>query len=86
MERQTYRLRRLRDAGRAFPVLALLLWLVPLLWGMPGTDMRASSVLVYLFGTWAAVVVGAAILIGAQAAAERREAAAGRDGDAGGSG
>ncbi|WP_375258484.1 hypothetical protein [Citreimonas sp.] len=76
VERQTYRLRRLRDAARALPVLALMLWLVPILWSMPGEAVSASGALIYLFGTWAALGLSAGLLIWAIERAERRARAA----------
>lgn len=74
VERQTYRLRRVRDAARAWPVLGLLLWCVPLLWSIPGTTVPASSVLIYIFLSWSVLGVGAAALLWALGRAEQRAA------------
>jgi hypothetical protein len=65
VERQTYRRRRLADSARALPVLGLLLWLVPLLWGLSGEAPRTSAALIYLFGVWIALILGAAAIIAA---------------------
>lgn len=65
VERQTYRRRRLADSARALPVLGLLLWLLPLLWGLSGEAPRTSMALIYLFGVWIGLIAGAALLIAA---------------------
>lgn len=75
--RPTYRRRRLLDAIRALPVLGLLLWLIPLLWSVPDTPMPASRALIYLFGVWAGLILGAVALIFALRRAEIREDRAG---------
>lgn len=62
VERQTYRRRRLVDAGRALPVLGLVLWFLPLLWLNGAEPMRASQALVYLFGIWIALPLAAMAL------------------------
>lgn len=74
VERRTYRLRRLQDAMRAIPVLALMLFSLPLLWGIPGAAVSASSVLVFLFGTWLGLSLAAAGLGWALVRAEARAA------------
>ncbi len=60
LERRSYRRRRLVDAARLLPVLGLLLWLVPLLWGIGGRDVSASGAGLYIFGVWAGLIVLAA--------------------------
>ena len=56
-EKRTYRLRRLMDAARLAPVLALLLWLLPLFWPQSGDARISSSVaLIYIFAVWVAVI------------------------------
>lgn len=52
VERHTYRRRRLMDAGRALPLLGLVLWFLPLLWLSGSRPVPASQALVYLFGVW----------------------------------
>ncbi len=61
LERQNYRRRRFNDMARLLPVLGLLLFLVPLLGGRGG-NAQISTLLVYLFGVWALLIVFAAIL------------------------
>jgi hypothetical protein len=55
--KRAYRLRRLMDAARLAPLLALMLWLLPLFWPQSG-DGRISSAtaLIYIFGVWAGVI------------------------------
>lgn len=57
-EKRTYRTRRLMDAARLAPILALFLWVVPLFWPQSG-DARISSstALIYIFAVWVAVIV-----------------------------
>lgn len=64
LERETYRMRRLLDAGRVLPVLGIALWLVPLLWlGAPGDGVPMSVALIYVFGVWALLIL-CALLFG----------------------
>lgn len=60
LERTSYRRRRLTDAVRLIPVLGVFLWALPLMWARGGTS--SSAALLYLFGVWAALVLGAALL------------------------
>ena len=57
LERRSYRLRRMMDAVRLLPLLGLGLWMVPLLWPVPGgagtAEMPMSTALRYLFVVWA---------------------------------
>ncbi|MCR8550281.1 hypothetical protein M4578_20865 [Salipiger sp. P9] len=77
LERQSYRRRRVIDAARVLPLIGLMLWLIPLLWREDGAAaVRSSSAIVYLFGVWAFLVLGAVIL-------STRLAAQGRDGGEG---
>ncbi len=80
VERQTYRLRRFQDAVRALPVLALLMWCVPLLWGVPGAVITASSVLIYVFLSWFLLSAFCGVLLWVLARAEARIAAEGPSG------
>lgn len=74
LERQSYRRRRAVDAARVLPLIGLLLWLVPLLWAEEGdAAVRSSSAIIYLFGVWGLLVLGAVRL-------SSRLAAQGRDG------
>jgi hypothetical protein len=59
VERHTYRRRRLVDAGRALPVLGMVLWFLPLLWLNGARPVPASQALVYLFGVWIALPLAA---------------------------
>ncbi len=69
LERKGYRNRRLMDAVRLLPILGLGLWMVPLMWRLPGTDdgQETTSIgdaLIYIFGIWALLVLGAFLLWG----------------------
>ena len=58
LERRGYRRRRLLDAARILPVLGVLLFLVPLLWGGTGAGAtRTSQAMIYVFVVWAGLVV-----------------------------
>jgi len=72
--RDSYRVRRWRDAARMLPVLGLVLWLLPLLWPAGQTGNR--TILIYIFGVWIVLIL-AALLI-----APRAQADAGEDADA----
>lgn len=71
LERHGYRRRRLADALRLLPVLGALLWLLPLLWDLEGAGTHGASTLLYLFGTWAALVVACAALVSRLEAMDR---------------
>lgn len=58
--RESYRVRRWRDAARMLPVLGLVLWLVPLLWP-PGTTGNAM-ILIHVFAVWAFLVAAARVI------------------------
>ncbi len=67
LARGRYRQRRLRDGMLLMPVLAGVLFAVPLLWprGEIGTELQAtanSAALLYLFTVWAGLIVLGAIL------------------------
>lgn len=65
LERQGYRRRRLSDAARVLPVIGAGLLLVPVLW--PGVrettegvePVRTSQAILYIFGSWALLIVAA---------------------------
>ena len=62
LERRSYRQRRLRDAAQLLPLLGLILWVLPLLFGADGTPAPTSRTLLYIFGVWVGLVVAAAAL------------------------
>ncbi|MCG6901894.1 MAG: hypothetical protein LJE68_04360 [Rhodobacter sp.] len=58
LERRSYRRRRLMDAARLLPVLGMLLFLVPLLWGSGEDETAATSHgLIYIFAIWALLIM-----------------------------
>lgn len=60
---QNYRQRRLRDAARLLPVLAVFLIFLPMLWGGQSSDLRQTGPdVIYLFVVWFALIIAAAIL------------------------
>ncbi|MCA0845665.1 hypothetical protein [Salipiger thiooxidans] len=62
LERQSYRRRRVNDAARVLPFIGTLLWVIPLLWPENGAAVRSSSAIIYLFGVWGLLVLGAGLL------------------------
>ena len=77
LERASFRRRRLGDAARVLPVLALLAILLPVWWLPGGVSLAFGAV--WLFGTWA-VLIGLVWalhggLLRADAATRRAEAA-----------
>lgn len=69
LERRGYRRRRLMDAVRLLPFLGLGLWMVPLMWRLPGaaSEAEATSIgdaLIYIFGVWGMLVLVALLLWG----------------------
>lgn len=63
LARRSYRFRRLMDAVRLLPFLALAFWMVPLMWSVPG-DPSASALAVptshavrYIFGVWLGMIL-----------------------------
>ncbi len=62
LARTTYRQRRLRDALRMLPILGVVLWLTPLLWGADETgSSRTGSAFVFVFTVWVLLIVLSAI-------------------------
>jgi len=60
---QGYRQRRLRDAARLLPILAVFLIILPMLWGEEASDLRrTSSDGIYLFAVWLILIIIAALL------------------------
>ena len=46
------------DAARAAPVLALILWLIPLIWPQSGDHtVSSATALIYIFFVWAGVIL-----------------------------
>ncbi|MXQ06764.1 hypothetical protein GQ651_02780 [Alphaproteobacteria bacterium GH1-50] len=59
LARQSYRRRRLGDAARVLPILGAVLLLLPILWA---DTARTSGGLVYIFATWAILIVIVAVV------------------------
>lgn len=59
LERESYRRRRIGDAGRLLPVMGLVLMMVPALWA---SEHRTAEVGVYIFTVWAFLIVLVAVL------------------------
>lgn len=62
LERSSYRRRRMIDALRLLPLLGLLLWMLPLIWPVPGEGqsegaISTSAALRYLFAVWITMVI-----------------------------
>lgn len=75
LERQTYRRRRMMDAARVLPFLGLMLWLIPLLWEERGFGaVPSSSAIIYLFGVWALLVIGAVLVAAGLRIGDRQRA------------
>lgn len=72
LERETYRRRRLMDAGRILPVVGFVALLLPVLWTRSGR-MGTAGEMVYIFALWPLLVLAAAALSGPLRAALRRE-------------
>ena len=65
LEPRSYRMRRMLDAARLWPLLGLALWMVPLMWPRPESaadPMPMSAALSYLFGVWAVLILGSWLL------------------------
>lgn len=77
LERSSYRRRRLGDAARVLPVLALVLILVPVWWVPEAVSLTAGAI--WLFGLWAMLIVLTAALHIALSAADRKAWARGED-------
>jgi lipopolysaccharide export LptBFGC system permease protein LptF len=57
LERRSYRQRRQRDAARMLPVLGIVLWFIPLLWGQGSAPATNAGALIYIFATWLVLIV-----------------------------
>ena len=63
LERASYRQRRLQDVARLLPVLAAVLFALPLIWKLVGNDGRGTSdVMIFLFVIWSGLIAVAAII------------------------
>jgi len=63
LEQASYRQRRLQDMARLLPVLAAVLFVLPLIWKLTGNDGRGTSdVVIYLFVIWSGLIAVAAII------------------------
>ncbi|MEO1910511.1 MAG: hypothetical protein ABGX10_08820 [Paracoccus sp. (in: a-proteobacteria)] len=60
LERASFRRRRLGDAARVLPVLAMLLMLLPVWWSPVSLSYAAGAV--WIFGTWAVLIVAVWLL------------------------
>ena len=57
-ERRTYRRRRVMDAARVAPLLALMLWMIPLIWPQSGDGtVNSAKALIYIFVVWAGIIL-----------------------------
>ena len=57
-ERRTYRRRRVMDAARVAPLLALILWMIPMIWPQSGDGTVSSAkALIYVFVVWAGIIL-----------------------------
>lgn len=59
LERQTYRRRRLMDAAWLLPIVGVLFWTLPLLWGNAAqgeTQTTTSGAMLYIFCVWLGLV------------------------------
>ncbi|MDG2339816.1 MAG: hypothetical protein P8L32_01290 [Paracoccaceae bacterium] len=62
-ERASYRRRRARDASRLLPVIGLLVFFIPGLWGSAdGGKIVLSQAMIFLFGAWWVAILVAAFL------------------------
>ncbi len=59
LARQSYRRRRLGDAARTIPVLAAVLFTLPVLWA---EDALTHVGLIYLFTVWVCLIVVMALI------------------------
>lgn len=62
LERRSYRQRRLVDGLRLLPILAVALWMIPLVWPKGAEDaVSTSGAALYIFGIWYALIVTGAV-------------------------
>lgn len=60
LERASFRRRRLGDAARVLPVLAMLAMLLPVWWVPASLSYAAGAV--WIFGTWAVLIIAVWLL------------------------
>lgn len=70
LERASYRRRRLGDAARILPVLALALLLLPVWWMPELVSLTGGAI--WLFGLWAGVIALTALLHATLTATDRK--------------
>ncbi|MCV2880661.1 hypothetical protein [Actibacterium sp. XHP0104] len=86
LARRNYSARRATDAARLLPLVGLFLFLMPLLWQADGGARSLTGQLIYIFGLWALLILGAFLLTKRLSrAADGQDAAAGRPVSTGGS-
>jgi hypothetical protein len=63
LARASYRQRRLQDLARLLPVLAAVLFVMPLIWKLAGNEGRGTSdVMIFLFVIWSGLIAIAALI------------------------
>ncbi|MEM8631620.1 MAG: hypothetical protein AAGF74_10315 [Pseudomonadota bacterium] len=63
LERESYRRRRLTDAARVLPIVAMVLFFIPVLWATPEDNASSTSRGgFYVFAIWAGLIVAVALL------------------------
>lgn len=63
LARRSYRRRRLGDGARLLPVLGVILWLMPMLWGGPGDATTPTArAMLWIFGVWAGLILLTAVV------------------------
>ncbi|MEL7212356.1 MAG: hypothetical protein AAGK92_06820 [Pseudomonadota bacterium] len=61
--RDSYRRRRLTDAARLLPLVGVILFTIPLLWGeRDGEAPSTSSAGLYVFGVWIGLILAGYVL------------------------
>ena len=62
LRESSYRRRRLSDALRLMPVVAVILFLLPVLWSHGDAGARTSVATIYVFAAWIALIALGAVL------------------------
>lgn len=60
LERAAYRRRRLRDAARVLPVLAMLACVLPVMWTARGMSFAGGAI--WFFAVWLIVIIASGLL------------------------